>query len=234
MRINIGKSALGQDELGRLPLFEGLEPARRAGLAGMMGEESHKRGDVIFNQGDYGDALYVIKSGSVRISQVSEDGHELILIVLRTGDFFGEMSLLDGETRSAAAIAAEDATLLTLRRTDFMHFLGENPSAAVEMLRVLSLRLRRMDGVLEEAVFHSATVRIARRLLELLTIYGRDVDGGSLLDVRLTQSEIAEMVGTSRVTVNKELSEMESAGVVKRVRRQILVLDVDGLNDLAE
>jgi CRP/FNR family cyclic AMP-dependent transcriptional regulator len=91
-----------------------------------------------------------------------------------------------------------------------------------------------MDGVLEEAVFHSATVRIARRLLELPTIYGRDVDGGSLLDVRLTQSEIAEMVGTSRVTVNKELSKMESAGVIKRVRRQILVLDVDGLHDLAE
>ena len=130
MRINIGKSAPGKDELGRLPLFEGLEPDRRAGLAGMMGEESHHRGNVIFNQGDYGDVLYVIRSDSVRISQVSEDGHELILIVLRTGDFFGEMSLLDGESRSAAAIAAEDSTLLTLRRTDFMHFLGQNPSAA--------------------------------------------------------------------------------------------------------
>ena len=205
-RINIGEPGPGQDELRRLPLFEGLAPDRRAGLATMMGDESHKRGDIIFNQGDYGDALYVIKKGSVRISQVSEDGHELILIVLRTGDFFGDMSLLDGEPRSAAAIAAEDSTLLTLRRTDFMRFLGQNPSAAV---------------------------RVARRLLELLTIYGREVDGGHLLDVRLTQTELAEMVGTSRVTVNKELSEMESAGVIKRVRRQILVLDIDGLNDLA-
>ncbi len=205
-RINIGEPGPGQDELGRLPLFEGLAPDRRAGLATMMGDESPKRGDIIFNQGDYGDALYVIKKGSVRISQVSEDGHELILIVLRTGDFFGDMSVLDGEPRSAAAIAAEDSTLLTLRRTDFMRFLGQNPSAAV---------------------------RVARRLLELLTIYGREVDGGHLLDVRLTQTELAEMVGTSRVTVNKELSEMESAGVIKRVRRQILVLDIDGLNDLA-
>ena len=205
-RINIGEPGPGQDELGRLPLFEGLAPDRRAGLATMMGDESPKRGDIIFNQGDYGDALYVIKKGSVRISQVSEDGHELILIILRTGDFFGDMSLLDGEPRSAAAIAAEDSTLLTLRRTDFMRFLGQNPSAAV---------------------------RVARRLLELLTIYGREVDGGHLLDVRLTQTELAEMVGTSRVTVNKELSEMESAGVIKRVRRQILVLDIDGLNDLA-
>ena len=234
MRINIGKPGQSQDELGRIPLFEGLAPARRAELAKMMGDETHKRGDIVFNQGDYGDALYIIQDGSVRISQVSEDGHELILIVLRTGDFFGEMSLLDGEPRSAAAIAAEDSILLSLRRTDFMRFLGQNPTAAVEMLRVLSLRLRRMDGVLEEAVFHSATVRIARRLLELLGIYGREVADGHLLDVRLTQTEIAEMVGTSRVTVNKELSEMESAGVLKRVRRQILILDVDALTDLAE
>lgn len=106
MRINIGKSASGQDELGQLSLFEGLEPARRAGLSAIMGDETHKCGDVIFNRGDCGDALYVIKDGSVRISRVSEDGHELILIVLRTGDFFGKISLLDGETRSAAAIAA--------------------------------------------------------------------------------------------------------------------------------
>jgi len=176
----------------------------------MMGSETHKRDDTVFNQGDYGDALYVIQDGSVRISQVSEDGHELILIVLRTGDFFGEMSLLDGEPRSAAAIAAEDAALLSLRRSDFMRFLGQNPTAAVEMRRVLSLRLRRMDGVLEEAVFHSATVRIARRLIELLSIYGQDVEDGHLLDARLTQSELAEMVGTSRVTVNKELADMES------------------------
>ncbi|MDP6507750.1 MAG: Crp/Fnr family transcriptional regulator [Chloroflexota bacterium] len=183
---------------------------RLAELSRMMGSETHKRDDTVFNQGDYGDALYVIQDGSVRISQVSEDGHELILIVLCTGDFFGEMSLLDGEPRSAAAIAAEDAALLSLRRSDFMRFLGQNPTAAVEMRRVLSLRLRRMDGVLEEAVFHSATVRIARRLIELLSIYGQDVEDGHLLDARLTQSELAEMVGTSRVTVNKELADMES------------------------
>jgi CRP/FNR family transcriptional regulator, cyclic AMP receptor protein len=234
MRLNTGRPGRTQNELARIPLFEGLAEDRLAELSRMMGAETHKRGDTVFNQGDYGDAMYVIQDGSVRISQVSEDGHELILIVLRTGDFFGEMSLLDGEPRSAAAIAAEDAALLSLRRSDFMRFLGQNPTAAVEMLRVLSLRLRRMDGVLEEAVFHSATVRIARRLIELLSIYGQEVEDGQLLDVRLTQSELAEMVGTSRVTVNKELADMESAGIIKRVRRQIVITELNRLEELAE
>lgn len=234
MRTNIGQPSGTEKNLSRLPLFEGLEPARLASLSKMMGSETHQRGDIVFNQGDYGNALYVIQAGSIRISQVSEDGHELILIVLRSGDFFGEMSLLDGESRSATAIAGENSTLLKLNRSDFTRFLGQNPTAAVEMLRVLSLRLRRMDDVLQEAVFHSATVRIARRLLELLSIYGQEVEGGQLLDVRLTQSELSEMVGTSRVTVNKELSEMESAGIIKRVRRQILVVDLSQLEELAE
>ena len=220
-------------ELERVPLFASLQKRQLESLSRHLRRRAFKRGEVIFFQGDIGESLYIIESGSVRITQQSEDGRELILVVFGAGDFFGDMSIIDGEPRSATAIAAEDASALMLLRDDFVRFIGENPGAALETLKVLSRRLRRMDEVLSEAVFHSATVRLARRLIELTQIYGRPSDGGTLIDSRITQSQLAEMAGTSRVTINKELALLEARGILKRVKRKILILDVRGLQDLS-
>ena len=221
------------EELRRIPLFGAFTPGQILDLSHMLRRRKFARDDVIFHQGDDGESFYIIESGTVRITQLSEDGRELTLIVLRKGDFFGDMSLLDGEPRSAAAITAEETEVLTLFRDDFMNFIIRYPPASLEILRVLSLRLRRMDEVLAEAIFQTATVRLARRLMELMTIYGEEIEDGILLNVSITQSRLAEMVGATRVTVNKELAHMESDGVLKRVKRKIIIVDDDQLRRLA-
>ena len=229
----INPSGVDPEELRRIPLFAALTPGQILDLSQMLRKRKYPSGDVIFHQGDEGESFYIIEGGSVRITQLSEDGRELTLIVLRDGDFFGDMSLLDGDPRSASAITAEDTEVLMLFRDDFMNFIIRYPPASLEILRVLSLRLRRMDEVLGEAILQTAAVRLARRLMELMAIYGQAMDEGTLLNVVLTQTQLAEMVGLTRVTVNKELAQMEEMGVLKRIKRKIVILDEEHLKRLA-
>src|SRR5581483_6556683 len=128
--------------LAHVPLFSGLAPSELETLGHSLRPRRYARGDIIFQQGDPGDTLYVIESGEVKVVLSSADGREAILTILGPGHFFGELSLLDSEPRSADVIAKEDCSLLALHRKDFQEFLGGHPHAAIKLLAVLSRRLR--------------------------------------------------------------------------------------------
>jgi CRP/FNR family cyclic AMP-dependent transcriptional regulator len=197
-------SQLNDDELGRIS-----EPAR---------ERSYPKNSVILFEDDPGDALYVVVTGQVKVVLIGEDGREVILSVLGTGDFFGEMALIDDEPRSAHVIAMEDANLLVLRREDFQNCLQETPTIAFGLLRALSRRLRHADTKIGGLVLLDVNGRVARLLLDL----AKETDGTNITR-RITHHTIAQMIGSSRETVSRTIRDLAEQGLIDVSRRAIVI-----------
>lgn len=162
-----------------------------------------RSGEVIFHRDDLGQVLYMIKEGKVKICIISPDGQEISLAVLGKGEYFGEFSLLDSLPRSADAIALEKVECYTLQRSDFHNAIMKNPKIAIKVMESLTKRLRNTDEMVEDLIFLDVYGRVAKKLLELADAHGVKTEQGVRIDVRLTQQELASMVGASRESVNK-------------------------------
>jgi CRP/FNR family cyclic AMP-dependent transcriptional regulator len=206
-------------------LFAGLSADHLKTLASSLRRRRYSRGEVIFRQEDPGSSLYLIESGVVKIVLPSASGKEVILVLLRPGDFFGELALLDGEPRSADAVAHEDCQLLLLQRQDFLDFLEHQSGAAESLLAAVSRRLRRTDLLVHDAAFLDVPARLARTLLELAEAQVQHGKNGSPISLRLTQTELAGMVGTSRESINKWLRYYERHGLVRFHKGLLTVLE---------
>jgi len=189
--------------LKQVPLFAGLEDEDIRELMSVAKRRTFRSGEVIFHREDPGQVLYVIKEGKVKISLISPDGQELSLVVFGKGECFGEFAILDGFPRSADAIAMEKVECYTLQRSDFHKAIMKNPKIAIQVMEVLSKRLRSTDQMVEDLIFLDVYGRVAKKLLELADTHGTKVENGIRIDVRLTQQELASMVGSSRESVNK-------------------------------
>jgi CRP/FNR family cyclic AMP-dependent transcriptional regulator len=221
--------ATRQAALARLPLFGGLTAEELDTLAGSLRRRRSARGEVLFLAGDPGDSLYIIEAGRVKIALSSAQGKEVVLTILGPTDFFGDLALLDGEPRSADAITLEPCQLLQLRREDFLGFIDAHPAVAKKLLGVLSRRLRRNAQLLQDAAFHDVPGRLARLIVELVEREGRANGGAVVISSRLTQSDLAGMIGATRESVNKGLRSFERRGLLRAERGRIVVLDLAGL-----
>jgi CRP/FNR family transcriptional regulator, cyclic AMP receptor protein len=210
--------------LSRVPLFAGLPEDKVATLETLTQRRSFRRGEVVFHKGDPGDTLYVIAQGQVKIVLPSDSGEEALLGVLDEGEFFGELSLIDEQPRSATIVATEQTETLVLRRDDFLKFVVSSPELAIDMLRVLSRRLRETDEFIEDAIFLDVPGRLAKKLLELANQYGRHTPIGTVISLRMTQQELATMVGATRESVNKHLRSYRSRGILEIDRQRIIIL----------
>lgn len=210
--------------LSHVPFFTSLKPVYVAELAGKLTGRSYRRGEVIFHKDDPGSALHIVKSGQIKIAAESPEGEEVLLTILSEGDFFGELSLLDGKPRSATATAMEAAQTLTLDRNDLLDVIQKYPEMAGDILAALSDRLRQTDILLEDAVFLDLPARLAKRLLELSSKHGLETDGGVEIDLRLTQQDLANAVGASRVAVNKLLGLFQDKGLISIDKHRITIL----------
>ena len=189
--------------LKQVPLFAGLADEDIRELMSVAKRRTFRSGEVIFHREDPGQVLYVIKEGKVKISLISPDGQEISLVVFGKGECFGEFALLDGLPRSADAVAMEKVECYTLQRSDFHKAIMKNPKIAIQVMEVLSKRLRSTDQMVENLIFLDVYGRVAKKLLELADTHGTKVENGIRIDVRLTQQELASMVGSSRESVNK-------------------------------
>jgi CRP/FNR family transcriptional regulator/CRP/FNR family cyclic AMP-dependent transcriptional regulator len=189
--------------LRQVDIFANLSDEDTQELMAVARKRSFRAGEVIFHRDDPGQVLYVIKEGKVKISLISPDGQEISLVVFGKGECFGELALLDGEPRSADAIALEKVECYTLQRSDFHNAIMKHPTIAIQVLEVLSRRLRKTDRQVEDLIFLDVYGRVAKKLLELANEHGVKVDDGTRIEVRLTQQELASMVGASRESVNK-------------------------------
>lgn len=209
----------------RNPLFANLSLGQIEQLTALARSHRYRRNHVIFNEGDPGTALYMIVKGRVKVSQSSPDGKERTLALLSPGDVFGELALLDEQARSADAVVVEDSELLVVPRKDFLGFIITQPQAAMSLLVVLSQRLRRTNLLVHDAAFFDVRGRLARVLLDLARADGETEPGGALVCPRLTQTELASMVGVTRESVNKWLRHYERAGLITRRRGRLVILD---------
>ena len=189
--------------LKQVPLFADLANEDIRELMGLARKRTFRSGEVIFHRDDPGQVLYVIKEGKVKICLISPEGQEISLVVFGKGECFGEFALLDGLPRSADAIALEKVECYTLQRSDFHRAIIKNPKIAIQVLEELSKRLRTTDQMVENLIFLDVYGRVAKKLLELADTHGTKVEHGIRIDVRLTQQELASMVGASRESVNK-------------------------------
>lgn len=207
-------------------IFAGLSDEEIHELTSSARKRSFRSGEVIFHRDDPGQVLYVIKEGKVKICLISPDGQEISLVVLGKGEYFGEQALLDGLGRSADAVALEKVECYTLQRSDFHKAILKNPKIAISVLEVLSKRLRNTDQQVEDLIFLDVYGRVAKKLLDLSEAHGVQVDNGIRIDVRLTQQEIASMVGASRESVNKVLGYFTDKRYISTDRHRITLHQV--------
>ena len=217
--------------LRAVPLFRQVPERDLLALAGLVRERRQPKGGMILTQGDEGEALFLIRTGQVKVSVVAEDGREVILSVLGAGSFFGEMALLDDEPRSAHVFAMEESVLLSLRREDFRARLAQSPELGIALLRELSRRLRRADDTITGLMLLDVNGRVAHLLLEMAREEG---EGGTTIARRLTHAAIGQMVGASRETVSRTLRNLVLRQVIEVTRKGITLLDPAALRLAAQ
>jgi len=217
------------DVVRRAPLFAGLDADAAGALSQSMSPTELGRGDVLFNEGDPGDRLYVIITGKIKLGRTSPDGRENLLAVLGPGEMFGELSLFDPGPRTAAATAVSPVRMLGLGHDDLQSWLTGRPEVARHLLQALAKRLRRTNEALGDLVFSDVPGRVAKALLDLSRRFGRQTESGVLVAHELTQEELAQLVGASRETVNKALADFAGRGWLRLEARAVVLLDVERL-----
>jgi CRP-like cAMP-binding protein len=215
--------------LRKVPIFASLSDQELEVLDDSVGKRTFAKGMIIFHKDSPGRSLYIIESGKVRIFILSESGQEISVRIYGCGDVFGELSMLDGLPRSAGAVAMEKTEVLTLHRDDFLALLERFPRIAPGIVATLSGRVRYTTKYAESLAFLDVFGRVADRLLELADCYGVDRGECREIDLRLTQTELASLVGTTRESVNKVLGTFRDQGLIRLDGQRITILDRRGL-----
>jgi CRP/FNR family cyclic AMP-dependent transcriptional regulator len=216
--------------LKKIPLFASLSEADQQNLTSLLRRKQLGRGELLFQQGDEGTALYIIAQGRIKISLSRRMGN-VTLAIFGQGEFLGEMALLDDLPRSADAIALEDSQLYVLNRKDFLSFLSNNGHTVHAILNSLSRRLRKTDDQLAEMCFLNLSARLAKRLVELAETQEPEAGNPNSFDLKISQQELGNILGVSRESINKELKILRNKGVVSTSRNSIRILDLESLKN---
>ena len=220
--------------LQQVPLFSGMEAEDLAKLANYLYTKSMSRGQVLFQQGDRGDEFLIVTGGSVKVELVNPDGKELTLAILKPYQFLGELALLDDFPRSANAIALEDGTLLALNKRDFLHVVTQYPRMSLPITRQLTRRVRVLTDDIASMAFLDSFTRTARKLVSLAQDLGVPSAGPAItIPQALTHQELANLVGATRETVSKVLSDMRSRRLITVEGHKITILNKDQFAEIA-
>ena len=215
--------------LAKARLFAYLDPDGLRQLAARSTIRRYTRGEVVFHEGDPGDWLFVVASGRVKVVVSSVQGDEMVLATLAPSDTFGELALVDGRARSARVEAVEASALLVLTRATFLDVLHDRPALVEGLLKSLGGLIRRLTDQTSDLVFLDLPGRVAKLLLGLAAGGLAEAAPAREIDVSFTQTEIANMVGGSRQSVNQILRSFESAGYIKTIGRSIRIVRADAL-----
>ena len=220
--------------LGDSLLFRKLAPSERSALIARAHIRNFAAGDTVFLMGSLHDSMMAIINGEVKISMASQDGKEVVLAILRAGEVFGEIAMLDGKPRSADVEALTECSLAVLGRRDVLAALGGNQAAWLGLIEVLCSRLRQTDDHLVEVALLGLPVRLAKVLLRMIDERGNRAKIAAAADIRRSQSELANMVGAARENVNKCLQEWQRAGIIRMEKRIITIAERTKLEAIAE
>jgi len=209
--------------LQSVPLFSDLSDSSLSMISQEMILRSYTKEQMILVEDNPGETFFIVAQGSVKVTRTSEDGREVILTMLGAGDFFGEMSLLDGKTRSANVVALEATETLTLSRRDFLSILETYPKIAIHLLEELTTRIRWSDRQIESLSLSGAEKRIAIALIRLAEELGTIRQGAVTVQNLPYQQDIANMAGTSRETVSRVLKLLEEKNYIQRHGRTLVI-----------
>ena len=220
---------------------------RACGLFGQAGDQTidtlaealrvrrFRKGETVFHQGDPGDALFIVAGGSVKVVLPADEATEpAIVAVLGSGEFFGELALLDGAPHSATIVALEPTETLVLRRDTFLGLIDTEPELRRALLSSLAAEIRRLTGHVEDLHFLDLPGRLASRILQLAGSEQPDASGAVTISWPYTQSELAGMIGGSRQSVNRLLADLVEEGLVRIERDRLVVVDVNRLEGTVE
>lgn len=208
--------------LTAVELFQGISGSEAQKLSSLCAEKRFPRGATIFSQGDPSDCLYILKNGLVKLISLSDKGTETILHILKPDEIFGEL-LLSEDKRAFTAIALEAAVVTVVSREAFLKLLALVPTLGLNFIRLLSKRLARVERLLAESSHTWSYHRLARLLLQLSEKYGEEVPKGTLINLRLTHEDLANLIGTTRETVTTQLNRFRRMGLVSRQARRLIV-----------
>jgi len=210
-------------------LFRGLHPQTVSDLAGRLKPVDFTPGQMIYARGDLFATLYIITEGKVKIGCCTQDGRENILTVMAPPDMFGELSILDPGPAPWTATALTNVRALPIDRTLLYEWIAEHPEIADRLLRMMARQLRRTTNSLADLTFIDAPARVAKQLLGLAQRFGYQENGAMRVTHGLTQEELAQLVGTTRETVNKALSDFSSRGWIRVDGKSVLISDSERL-----
>jgi CRP/FNR family transcriptional regulator, cyclic AMP receptor protein len=194
--------------------------------------ERYPAGREIFAKGSPGTGMMAVLRGSLKMSSLSDAGKEVVFRIVNPGEIFGEIAVLDGEERTADAIAVTDCELLVINRRDFIPILEKHAEMCMILLRILCQRLRQTSEQVEDVLFRHLESRIAKALLHLAEGAGRNDDGGRSIDLHLSQRELGNIAGGSRESVNKHLQIWHKEGFIRLSKGSIVIRDMAALERL--
>ena len=200
------------DLIRRVSLFSKLTPDQAEALASTVSKKRFKRGEVLVEQGKKSDALYIVLTGRTRVLMTDSKGREVILATLASGDYVGEMSLIDDAPHSATVVADQQVDVLVLGRASFLHCLGENMEMAHSVMRVLVQRLRKASENISSLALVGVYGRVAKVLLDSAA---PDADGQLVIRDKVSRQDIAKMVGASREMVSRVMKDFEEQGFIQ-------------------
>ena len=216
--------------LHKHPIFCDLDPEAFEQLGRYAKHATLKRGATIFSKGDPGNSLIAVVSGTVKISISSPDGRSAILNLIGPGEIFGEVAVLDGQARTADAIANTNCEIFVIDRREFLPFVRSQPALAMKFIELLCTRLRWTSDQVEQVILQDLPGRLASALIRL-TERHKAAQGGR--SIAVTQQEISEMVGMSRESINKQLRAWATRNWVRLEHGAIVVLDLRPLQEIA-
>jgi len=216
------------DLIRRVPLFSTLTDEEFSTLQHIFVARAYRRNQVIFMEEETGNYMYLVLAGKVKVSKAGSSGKETILAIHRAGDFFGEMSLLDGKTAPATVSAMEDAKIISVSGADFHKYLMHNEKVLLQIISVLCARLRQVWQT-QSVSSSKADARIRMGIHQLAKRHGIQDAHGTIIDLKITHQELAEMVGTSRETVTRVLSHLRDQGIIEVDQRRMTLLNPQAL-----
>lgn len=219
--------------LARVELFSDFTAKQLEALSAVARKKSLERREELFHKGDHGGEVYVVANGKLKVLTTSADGDDVVFSILGPGEVFGEVALLGAIPRTATVTAIEDCRLLAIDRREFMSFLRAHPEVSIKLLSVLATRLKRVSELVEDTLFLNLPLRLAKKLLSLSRAYGEGVADGIRIDLKLSQEEWGDLVGTTRESINKQMRKWSDAGIVRIDDGYVVILNPIELEKLA-
>jgi CRP-like cAMP-binding protein len=216
--------------LARIPLFEGLPPEQLEDLAMIMTDQAFRKGEIVFSEGEDADGFYVAIEGRIKVYKLSAEGKEQILHFFGPGEPFGEVPVFTGQRFPAHAEAMEESRVLFFPKESFVDLIKRNPSLALNMLGILSMRLRRFTALIDDLSLKEVPGRLAAYLLYLSTHKKESRE----IELSITKAQLASLLGTIPETLSRILGKMTAQGLIETEGRRIRILDRKTLQEIVD